>query len=287
MVDPWSHGSRGPDRLTARRPGDGQVVDGHLFVASEERRAPIRLPGLVVQVRPGEPHDEPVQDPPWVQGLRISSPARTLVDNLAVSRSRGGRPSRTLSPTELQDWLANKSVVWRPRRIKHLHEQAVKVAETLDLSKRIEDIDRLFDQLAERKPPNRMAGKYFKAVVTGGAWDERRAGMFQRMADGLKEYEGPDLPDWLPAEPAPGELPFFESYFSNYIEGTIFTRERSPAHSGEPAPPAGAACRWTRHPGNLPLRRGSTGPQDRLRRNRRDHQPSPPSTRDDHEGRST
>lgn len=208
------------DRSAAR---DGQVVDGHLFVASEERRAPIRLPGLVVQIRPGEPHEEPVQDPAWVQGLRISSPARTLVDNLAVSRSRGGRPSRTLSLAELQDWLAHKSVVWGPRRTERLHEQAVKVAETLDVGERIEDIDRLFDQLAGRTPPDRMAGRYFKTVASGRGWDDRRAKMFQRMADGLKAYEGSDLPDWLPAEPAPGELPFFESYFSNYIEGTIFT----------------------------------------------------------------
>ena len=201
----------------------GRMVGRHLFVTSDERRTPIRLPGLVVHIRPGGPCNEPIEDPPWAQGLRISSPARTLVDNLVVSRRRGGRPARTLSPRELEDWLARKSVVWGQRRTDRLHRQAVTMARALDAADRIEDIHRLFDQLAGREPPSGTASGNFRAAAKGRAWDERRVEMFQEMANGLRDYNGPDLPEWLPAEPTPGELPFYESYFSNYIEGTIFT----------------------------------------------------------------
>ena len=201
----------------------GRVVNGFLFVASEERRTPIRLPGLVVHVRNGRPVDEPTEDPMWAEGLRMSSPARTLVDNMAVSRRRGKRPARTLSPSELEDWLARKALVWGPKRMSRLRGNAVAMAEVLDAPDRVENIKRIFEQLAGQRPPSPAAGRYFRAVVKGRAWDERRMGMFQRLAEGLNKYDDPDLPDWLPAEPSPGELPFFESYFSNYIEGTIFT----------------------------------------------------------------
>lgn len=201
----------------------GRIVDGYLFVATDRRRTPIRLPGLEVQIRTGGPVEAPVEDPLWAEGLRISSPARTLVDNMAVSRGRGRRPSRTLLPSELEDWLARKSLVWGQRRTDRLQEEAVEVAVALGVKDRIEDINSLFGQLAGRVPPRPSAGRYFTAAVKGQAWDERRVEMFRWMADGLVEYSDPDLPEWLPAEESPGELPFFESYFSNYIEGTIFT----------------------------------------------------------------
>ncbi len=201
----------------------GRIVDGYLFVATDKRRTPIRLPGLQVQIRQGGPIGGPVEDPLWAEGLRISSTARTLVDNMVVSRGRGKRPSRTLLPSELEDWLARKSLVWGQKRTERLHAQAVDVALALDAEDRIEDINHLFGQLAGREPPRPAAGRYFQAAAEGRAWDERRVEMFDRIADGLAEYDDPDLPEWLPAEEVPGELPFFESYFSNYIEGTIFT----------------------------------------------------------------
>lgn len=216
----------------------GRVVDGYLFVASKERSTPIRLPGLEVQIRNGGPIDEPVEDPLWAEGLRVSSTARTLVDNLAVSRGRGKRPSRTLPPSELEDWLARKWLIWGDKRTERLYQQAIKMAEALDAVDRVADIERLFAQLAGQEPPRPSAGRYFSAVAMGRAWDERRVEMFGRIAAGLIEYDNPDLPEWLPAEHAPGELPFFESYFSNFIEGTVFTvnEARRIVETQEPPP---------------------------------------------------
>ena len=201
----------------------GQITDGFLFVASDHRRTALRLPGLEVRIRPGGPLDEPIEDPRWVEGLRISSPARTLVENLTPSRSWGQRPSQTLTGSELETWLARKAVFWTQGRMSRLRSQAVTMAGVLGVENRIQDIHDLFDQLVGKKPLNPKAGQYFKAVAKGEAWDEQRLEMFQRIAEGLNNYNDADLPRWLPAESSPGELPFFESYFSNYIEGTVFT----------------------------------------------------------------
>ena len=202
---------------------NGSVDAGLLFVVAEGNRKVIRLPGMEIQVRPGGALAEPFEDLPWPDGLRMSSPARTLVDNLAVSRGRGGRVSRTLSLAELEDWLARKAIVWGPERMARLRDEAINLAEATGAAEQVERVGRLFDQLAGRKPLRPAAGRLLHALTTGRAWDDRRVEMFNRLARGLTDHQDPDVPDWLPAGSEAEGLPFFESYFSNYIEGTVFT----------------------------------------------------------------
>ena len=202
---------------------NGSMREGVLFVVAGGNRRAVRLPGMEVRVRPGGPLAEPFEDLPWPDGLRMSSPARTLVDNLATSRGRRGRVPRTLSLAELEDWLARKAILWGPERMGRLRDEAISLAEATGAAERVERIGRLFDQLAGREPPRPAAGRLLQAFAAGRAWDDHRVEMFNRLARGLTEHRDPDVPDWLPAGPDAEGLPFFESYFSNYIEGTVFT----------------------------------------------------------------
>jgi hypothetical protein len=78
-----------------------------LTVVSNERKEDLVLPGLVIAPRPGP---GPLGDEmDWAAGLQITSDASTLVDNLAVSRGRGGKVARTLSRPELEDWVVRTS----------------------------------------------------------------------------------------------------------------------------------------------------------------------------------
>ncbi len=202
---------------------NGGVDGGRLFVAAPGDRKSIRLPGMEVQIRSGGPFPEPVEDPPWAQGLRMSSQARVLVDNLAVTHGRGGRTPRTLSLAELEDWLAKKATVWGSEQIVRLQADAVALAEAMGVADRVEKINRLFDQLAGHQPLRPAAGSLLPAFTRGRAWDDQRIEMFNRLIQGLDQQDDPDVPDWLPAGSEGEALPFFESYFSNYIEGTVFT----------------------------------------------------------------
>lgn len=94
-----------PDAVIADRSAaeGGMPAGGVLTVVSNERTEDVNLPGLVVSPRPGPgPLDD---DNSWPGGLHLTSDARTLVDNLAVSRGRAGRPARTLSLDDLEDWV--------------------------------------------------------------------------------------------------------------------------------------------------------------------------------------
>ena len=208
------------DRSAAQ---DGRVSGDCIFVASDSGRKSIQLPGMEVRIRPGRPLTEPFEDLPWPNGLAMSSPARILVDNLAVTRGRSGRTPRTLSLAELEDWLAAKAITWGPERMSRLRDDATTLAEALGKFDQVDEIKRLFDQLTGDQSLRPTAGPLLQALTHGRAWDERRVEMFNRLAQSLTGYDDPDVPDWLPAGPEAEALPFFESYFSNYIEGTVFT----------------------------------------------------------------
>ena len=213
----------------------GVIFDASLTVAADTGRRAIKLPGLEIRIRPGTPHQS---DSPWTHSLLMSSPARSLVDNLEPSRSRGGRSSRTLTMTELEDWVAGKSIAWGPERTDRLRVQARDLAATTGRAHHIDTIDALFDRLTGIEPVRPRAGQLFRAVTIGEAWDERRIRLFAQAADALSQLSPPAVPDWLPECDPPGDLPFYESYFSNDIEGTTFTVDEARRIVETGTPPA-------------------------------------------------
>ena len=217
---------------------DGRMVSGRLFVVSDLPRKSIRLPGLEIRVRPGQPIETPVPDLPWPEGLRMSSPSRTLLDNLAESRSRAGRAGRTLSLAELEDWLARKALAWGADRLERLRLDTVSLVEAMGAARQMDAVGRLFDQVSGRLPPRPRAGPLLLAFTQGRAWDERRVAMFDRAARDCARLDSSLVPEWLPPPESPGELPFYESYFSNYIEGTEFTIDEARRIVETQQPPA-------------------------------------------------
>ncbi len=129
--------------------------------------------------------------------------------------------------TELEDWVAGKYIAWGPERTYRLRVQARDLAAETGRAHHVDTIDALFDQLTGIEPVRPRAGQLFRAVKTGQGWDERRIRLFAQAADTLSQLPPPAVPDWLPECDPPGDLPFYEAYFSNYIEGTTFTVDQA------------------------------------------------------------
>jgi len=214
------------DRTAAR----GGLVDGGVVtIASDSRVTSFELPGVSVLVRPRVEHPT---DTPWADGLTAAAPARALVDNLAESRGRGDRPGRTLTIAELQDWVAAKKVAWGDTRLRKLQEQAVEIAG--DLGQDPDAVRELFSSVAGDTPAPAARGAFARAALHGAVWDERRVTMFVSAARQLAEAE----PLVLPTPQVDGDFPFYEAYFSNYIEGTEFTIAEARAIVETQTPPA-------------------------------------------------
>ena len=183
---------------------NGGVDGGCIFMAAPGHRKSIRLPGMEVQIRSGGPLAEPVEDPRWAEGLRMSSQARILVDNLAITHGRGGRTPRTLSLAELEDWLAKKAVVWGSERMLRLKEDAAALAEAMGVADRVEKINRLFNQLAGQQPLRPTAGRLLQALTRGRAWDGQRVEMFKRLIQGVSPAKSAARPGPRPVCRGPG-----------------------------------------------------------------------------------
>lgn len=225
-----------PDALIAdRSAGPTMVTAGTLFVVSQQRARDLSLPGLRVAVRSGHP---PLPDDmPWSGGLRRSSIPRALVENLAPSRGRTG-PARTLSREELADWIAQLTYQHPPERLNRIRDRAREVAELLGKRDRFPVLDELFGAaLGTRPVPPRAPMLAARAV--GRAWDPARLAAFARLAEWLRALDPTTLglPATLPVgDSSPlTEQPFFEAYFSNFIEGTEFELDEAAriVHSGQ------------------------------------------------------
>lgn len=218
-----------PDALIADRSAaaDGIPTDDALFVVSRQRARPLTLPGLVVVPRPGP--GPLLGDLQWAGGLRITSEARTLVDNLAVSRGRG-RAARTLSLAELEAWLVRKVQLRPDGWLVTLRTDALEVAHELGVGDRRPGIEDLIGAVAGTRPIRSGAAPLLVARGAGLEFDPARIDRFDELAALLADIPSDlGIPEFLPppAGDRDGTLPFYEAYFSNFIEGTEFSVEEA------------------------------------------------------------
>lgn len=216
-----------PDAVVADRSAvPAQPVDGWLFVDGglTARVRPLVLPGLTVVARRGPgplPDDLPIEP-----GLWLSSVPRALLDNTRRSRSHGGRPASTLSDDELADWLDHQASNFGPERLRQLREAASDLAPLLGPAIRPDRVDELIGAALGTRQVESGSGR-MRARQAGRPFDPRRVEMFDRLATHLESVaptpmaEGPD-------ERRAHEA-FFESYFSNFIEGTVLSLEDAEA----------------------------------------------------------
>lgn len=105
--------------------------------------ADIELPGIVLRVRRGASPQE--DDRPFMgQGLHLSSPARTYLDNLCLSRARGGRVARTLSRPELETHLERMMATAGVEGLNRVRDDARRIAPLLNRADQQETLDRGF-----------------------------------------------------------------------------------------------------------------------------------------------
>lgn len=192
------------------------VVEGSVFLCLPKEARDLALPGVTVRPRVGAAALS-TDIPLGVSGVFLASATRTLLENLHPSRGRAA-VRRRLTKGELEEYLDRLLRVRGRSALESIADSVVYTAEALGYeqeSQRALALTRDFLGTHEAG----SAGPALSARRRGMPYDPIRLARFERLAEALRER--PPVP--MPVTPgSQSELPFFESYFSNYIEGTEF-----------------------------------------------------------------
>jgi fido (protein-threonine AMPylation protein) len=188
--------------------------DGSVFLVAERGRA-LSLPGVNFWPRRG-PGPVPESDRPFIDGLFMSSQARALLDNLHSSRKRRHLP-RTLRQEGVEHYLEKVLRNAGDAAVNRLRNEAKQIASLIGREKEGARLSQIIGammgtQSAKLKSPAAIArGK-------GDGYDPDRVQLFELLRADLASQP---FPERIPSKDTQ-YLPFFEAYFSNFIEGTEF-----------------------------------------------------------------
>lgn len=197
-------------------------VDGVLTVAHTRTR-PLELPGLKIVPRRGAgpvAGDMKMPDQVW-----LSSIPRQLLDSLA--RPRGAAAAYVMGATKVEEWIDTLVQQQGEDGINQIRDQARELAPLLRRERELERLDALISAALTTGDASALRSERLAARAAGRPFDDRRTTAFEALAADLAS-RAPDIMPALPEdEPRRRLLPFYDAYFSNYIEGTEFTLDEA------------------------------------------------------------
>ena len=201
------------------KPAQGRI---YLTAAVQKRRS-VRVGPLQFEVFPGEL----VQGvEPFVPSMNRSNLARQCLENLMPSRARSG-VRKTLGKEWVEQKLVQEVQTRGENGLNAVRDEAKALAPVLHLNKELEQLKRMISAILNTHPIEGVLNTRLGiAVADGNPFDEDRLQLFEHLAQYLLENHNAH---GLVAEAFEynkarwRNLAFFESYFSNYIEGTRFT----------------------------------------------------------------
>ncbi|HWK07890.1 MAG TPA: Fic family protein [Puia sp.] len=203
-----------------RRPTPG----GHLYLTYTYTDN-IELPGLHLHFLKGPAAQEP-DDAPFFGNLKASGLARAYLENLQTKRGKG-EESKTLTRAELEEKIEAFLRVKGEEALNQVRDQARAIAPGLGMEKEWTTLNQLITDLLGTGVSKNLVSPVARARMLGEPLDTDRIELFSSLYEDLVSREYPDFPDRNKSIRSYQNFAFFESYFSNYIEGTEFTVEEA------------------------------------------------------------
>ncbi len=195
--------------------------DGEVILTASTNRV-VKYPGLTLRFVRGS---GPLPDDPRFLTIRSSSQPRALLENLSATR-RGARP-RTVPIEDVEQRLEQILRVEGEAGLHQIRDRAKEIARELGFPRELERLEALIGALlGTRTTP--LATAAGRARAAGEPYSpaclERLQLLFGQLRAPLADLAEPSrAPDHFTNKA------FFESYFSNYIEGTTFEIEEAEA----------------------------------------------------------
>jgi hypothetical protein len=202
--------------LSYRSGYDAKPFEGRIYVTRGDRPRTLELPGLTIKVIPGSGAVE--GDTPY-KGLFLASQPRWLLENLASGRGVG---ERVLAQPALEAELDKLLSIRGEYRFNQLRDSCRTLAEALGREKEFKRLDGIMGAMLGTHESKKLQGKQALARAAGRPYDPDRLSLFDTLFSHLRTQTLPEVPSTADSGVSRENFAFFESYFSNYIEGTTF-----------------------------------------------------------------
>lgn len=205
-------------RLSHRTAFEYAPHNGHVFLAYKYTRK-ICLPGVTVHFLSTPASLE--SDYPFLGNLGVSSLARAMLENLEPDKTQGG-VAKCQDAESLESRLESEFAAGGETALNKLRDDAKVVASQTGHRREFDRLDRMIGALLSTRPADVLTSKVALARAAGEPFDSARIELFGALLAKLNSTAFPDFPDPNVLQTSFSTFAFFESYFSNYIEGTVF-----------------------------------------------------------------
>ncbi len=205
--------------VTDRSAKSSGPVNGVLYLAHDARDRELALPGLTVLARRGAP---PFPDDIALPGgLHLASCARGMVENAAPSRTSKRRSvPRRLTSDELAAWVDQVCQSDGEDTLNAIRERGRDLAPALGVQESsFMEFNNMVSAALSTNDSVRVP-HILNARRSGRPFDQHSVERFDALSMALRASAPQSRPTNRGAY-----LPFYEAYFSNFIEGTEFTVE--------------------------------------------------------------
>jgi hypothetical protein len=197
--------------------------NGHIFLTYTYTKN-IELPGLTIHF---------IKDPKPIDGdsvffgkLLVSQEARAYLENLQPTR-KSDTEGKNISRKEIEKKLELILKIRNEDSLNQLRDEARSVSKKIGMHKEFEKLNIIISALLTTNSYKTLTSDVAKARALGEPVDVNRIQLFEKLYNSLTDKVFPDYMEKNKTIKSYRNFGFFESYFSNYIEGTIFEVEEA------------------------------------------------------------
>ena len=191
---------------------------GYIFLTYTYTKK-VKLPGITISFMEGK---KPIDGDNVISGeLYVSQKARAFLENLQASKTPGPT-SKCLTLPEVEEKLEQIVRVNGEAEINKVRDNAKSIAKALNMQREFERLNKMISALLTKHSSKILSSPLAIAIAFGSPFDPGRMQLFEELFRELQKREFKNRPDRNTSTKSFRNFAFFESYFSNYIEGTVF-----------------------------------------------------------------
>ena len=194
---------------------------GNLYVTYSFTKRIDTYPGLILNVMEGpKPLDSDISM--GFVNLYVASEPRWMLEVLQPARRGKDGESKGLAQIDVEHRLEDMLTRGGENALNDFRDKARIASEQLNMSAEFEKLNNLISALLSTHEASVLTSETGKVRAAGNPVDRQRVELFETLYDHLQSIHYPQVQPSYHTEKEYQLFAFYESYFSNYIEGTRF-----------------------------------------------------------------